>query len=333
MRRLDRFQQSHLLLAFPFAVLQKFGNDQAGAFAARIAYSGLFALFPLLLLLTTALGFILAHDPTLRERVIHSAVGQFPIIGSELKVGHATLKGSGVALAVGVIGTVWGTLGVGETLESAMNTVWNIPYVSWPNLVFRHVRSAGLLLTLGLAAFVSAGLATFASKVASGVSVPLAFLGAVAINLIIFELAFMVLTAEPLTWKDVLLGALVATFFWQVLQALTGWFVTRELKGYSNTYGFFAVVLVLLSWMYLAAQLTLLAVEINVVHKYRLWPRSMTQPPLIEGDRRVFTRLAQFEVRRPEYEVRIRFRDEADGDPQMRSSAGAPRPRSEQDGG
>ena len=43
-RRADRFQQDHGALGFPFAVVQKFGNDQAGSRAALIAYYGLFAL-------------------------------------------------------------------------------------------------------------------------------------------------------------------------------------------------------------------------------------------------------------------------------------------------
>ncbi len=74
-------------------------------------------------------------------------------------------------------------------------------------------------------------------------------------------------------------------------------------------------MIVLLSWMFLAAQLTLLAVEINVVRRDHLWPRSMTQRPLTEGDRQVFARLAHFEVRRPEYAVDVRILPDADSDP------------------
>jgi hypothetical protein len=59
----------------------------------------------------------------------------------------------------------------------------------------------------------------------------------------------------------------------------------------------------------------LLAAEINVVLRYRLWPRSVTQPPLTPADRRVFRRLAQMEVRRPEQEVTAFFTEEADEDP------------------
>jgi hypothetical protein len=75
------------------------------------------------------------------------------------------------------------------------------------------------------------------------------------------------------------------------------------------------VVIALVSWIYLGAHLFLLAAETNVVRHYRLWPRTMTQPPLIEGDRRTLERLARMEVRRPEMEVAITYTDEADHDP------------------
>src|SRR5262245_36707641 len=84
-RRVDRFQQRHVVLGFPWAVMQKFGNDQAGGKAALMAYYGLFALFPLLLLLATILGFVLAGDPALRQDLIDSALSNIPVIGDQLK--------------------------------------------------------------------------------------------------------------------------------------------------------------------------------------------------------------------------------------------------------
>src|SRR6266540_2124069 len=56
LRKVDAFQKRHAALAFPFAVVKKFGDDQAGNLAALIAYYGFFSLFPLLLVLVTALG-------------------------------------------------------------------------------------------------------------------------------------------------------------------------------------------------------------------------------------------------------------------------------------
>ena len=93
-RRVDRFQQRHAALGFPFAVVQKYGNDQAGARAALVAYYGLFALFPLLLLFTTILGWVLHNHEGLRNDIINSALANFPVIGPQLKHDVHSIQGA-----------------------------------------------------------------------------------------------------------------------------------------------------------------------------------------------------------------------------------------------
>jgi YihY family inner membrane protein len=313
----DRFQQRHVVIGFPWAVMQKFGNDQAGGKAALMAYYGLFALFPLLLLLTTILGFALSGDPGLHERLVDSALGYFPVIGDQLRSEVHPLEGNTVALVIGIAGTLYGSLGVGFAAQNAMNTVWNIPYVRWPSFWTRYLRTFGVIGLLGLAVAASTALTGFATAVAHGAAAPvLAVVASSLVNFGLFLLAFMVLTAEPLRPREVAVGAIIATVFWETLQLIGTWYVTRGLRNASPTYGVFAVIITLLSWLYLGSQLTLWAAEINVVLRYRLWPRSVTQPPLTRADRRVFTRLAQMEVRRPEEEIAASFTDEADEDPE-----------------
>lgn len=313
-RRVDRFQQRHPVVAFPFAVVKKYGNDRAGAQATRIAYHGLFSLFPLLLLLTTILGYLLQDNPHLRHQILDSTLGTFPIIGTQLK-STSSLKGNGFALVVGIAGTVYGGFGIGQATEASMNFIWNIRYIEWPNFIFRRLRAMAVVVAIGIAMVTIAVLNVVASRTTSGLVGPLATVGSVAVAMAMFTGAFMVLTAEPLGWRDVVLGAAVATVFWEGLQHLGSWYVRHVLRNADDTYGFFALVIALLSWMYLAAQLTLLAAEIDVVRKYRLWPRSITQPPLTEGDRRMFRRLALMEVRRPEYDVHMELNPSADDDP------------------
>jgi hypothetical protein len=115
--------------------------------------------------------------------------------------------------------------------------------------------------------------------------------------------------------RDVAVGAALATFFWEVLQALGRAYVQYVIGHAAEVYGFFAIVIGLLSWLYIGARLTLLAAEINVVLRYRLWPRSMTQPPFTAQDKAAFVRLAKMEERRPEETVTVRFGEEADRRP------------------
>ena len=77
----------------------------------------------------------------------------------------------------------------------------------------------------------------------------------------------------------------------------------HELRNISQVYGFFAIVLGILWWIYLAAQIVIYSAEINVVRTMRLWPRSLVQPPLTDADRVALRTYALVEQRRPEVEV------------------------------
>jgi YihY family inner membrane protein len=322
-RRVDKFQQSHTVLGFPWAVVQKFGNDQAASKAALIAYYGLFALFPLLLLFTTILGYVLHGNERLRQDLVNSALGTFPIIGTQLQSQAHALEGSGAALVIGALLLLYGAVGLGQASQSAMNGVWNIPYVRRPPFLLRIARAVGVLVLLALSTIGSTVLTGFATLTAHGWPAKVILLvGSLVLNFALILAAYLVMTAAHLRWRDVVLGAALASVFWQTLQAIGSWYVARGLSHNSDTYGFFAVVIVLLSWIYLGAQLFLLAAEINVVLRYRLWPRSMVQPPLTAADREVFERLAQMAVRRPEAELAVAFTAEADRDPLRSSPAG-----------
>src|SRR5205807_1551037 len=97
---------------------------------------------------------------------------------------------------------------------------------------------------------------------------------------------FKVLTAADVGWRELLPGVVVASVAWQALQHLGGFYLDHELKRTSPLYGLFAVVLGLLAWLYLGAQLTMFAAEINVVRARKLWPRSLFGEPLLDADRR-----------------------------------------------
>ena len=116
----------------------------------------------------------------------------------------------------------------------------------------------------------------------------LAFVVSLVLNFGLFWLAFRLATAKDITWRQLWLGAAISAVIWQILQAFGGYFLSHQIAHASPLYGTFALVLGLIAWLYLQAQLTLYAVEINVVRAYRLWPRSLAPPPYTEQDRRAF---------------------------------------------
>src|SRR5438067_8562322 len=104
-RAFDQWQQRHRSVGFPLAVMQKYSDDQGGYLAATITYYAFFSIFPLLLVATTILGYVLRDHPQLERSIIDSALGQLPVIGHQLKT-HS-LGGSGLALALGLVASLW----------------------------------------------------------------------------------------------------------------------------------------------------------------------------------------------------------------------------------
>ncbi len=273
LRSFDRFQRERRYLAAPIGVVKKFGEDEGGSMVSLIAYRAFFSLFPLLLLMTTILGYLLADNPELREKVIDSTLSQFPVIGDQLKGG--TLTGSGVALAVGIVGSVLAGLGVVLEIEKSFDRVWGVADDNRHGFLGSRLRAIGLLVLLGGLAVVS----TVVSGLVAGGSDLLGpvwgILIATALNLIVFGAVFRLLTSGKIAFQALVPGIAIATVGWELLQFLGGWYVSHEVRSATPVYGTFALVIGLLAWIHLGAFFTVLGAEANVVRARRLWPRSL----------------------------------------------------------
>jgi membrane protein len=276
LRAIDRFQRASRPLRFPIAVFKKMDDDEAGQLTALIAYYGFVSLFPLLLVFVTVLGFVLEGDRQAREEIIHSTLGQFPIIGTQLQQNVHSLQGSGVALAVGLIGSLLGGLGITGALQNAFNHAWEIPRERRPNFVAWRLRGLAMLTLLALLAILSTAATGFVAAQTGGAVATLAgVLVALASNLLLFFTAFRLLTAEEIPTRDLLVGVVFGAVTWQLIQHLGSYYVDHVIRHAKDTSGLFAFVLGLLAWLYLGGFITVVAAEINVVRARKLWPRNL----------------------------------------------------------
>ena len=311
LRGIDRWQQRSRWAAPAFGVVRKYGDDRASSLAALLTYYGFLALFPLLLVLATVLGYI--GNEKVSSSVLGSALGQFPVIGQQLgRDAVHPLHGSPIALVVGIVGSIYGSLGVAQVAQRAMADVWNVPNVDRPGYVPRMVRSLGLIavLTAGMVASSVAGwIATAAGRGALARTALLVLLAAV--HVASFGLALRILTPKQVATRGLRPGAVVGGIGYTILLAVGTALVQRQLRHAQALYGQFGFVLGLLGWLYLVAQLALYAAELNVVVERRLWPRSLVQPPLTDADQEVLGAVVRQEERRPEQTVEVDF-EEAD---------------------
>jgi YihY family inner membrane protein len=308
-RSVDGFQQRTFPFNFAFGVVKKFGDDAAGSQAALIAYYGFLSIFPLLLVLVTVLSMVVS--PATEHRVVHSVLSQFPIVGNQLSGAngiHKLKSGSVVGLIVGLVGLVWGSLGITQASQRAMAEVWNVPGVVRPGFLPRLGRSAAFLVVLFLDVIVTtvlAGITTFGEH-SIGVRVAAIFVSLV-VDIGIFVLAFRVLTPKTIKSGCLVRGAVLAGIAWAVLQYVGTELVAHQLRHTSQIYGYFASILGLMAFLFLASEITLYAAEINVVLERHLWPRSIVQPPLTDADLRVLTDIAKVGERRPEQSVDVSY--------------------------
>jgi membrane protein len=304
---IDRRQQRTPGVRFVAAVYKKFSEDQAGQLAALVAYYAFVSIFPLLLVFITVLGFVLEEHPADREKIVHGTLGQFPILSEQLSKVHG-LNGSGLALAVGIVGALLSGMGVTSAAQNAFNRIWHVPFKDRPNFIFSRLRSLAVLAILGTLTIVSTAAAGFVGT--SSHSAPAVVAGVVlafVVNLGLFMSAFALLTAADVGWREYLPGVIVAAVLWQLLQHLGGYYVDHSLKHTQALYGFFALVLGLLAWLYLGAQLVIFAAEVNVVRARKLWPRSFFSEPLLDADRRALTFSAKVEERMEPENVDVSF--------------------------
>jgi YihY family inner membrane protein len=309
-RKADTAQQGVRPIAFAVGVFKKFGDDRGGSLAALLTFYGFLSLFPLLLLLVTILGFFGGSEHSFVQRVENSAFSQFPVVGTKLSTNIHGLQGRSIfGLVVGILFVLWGSQGALQTAQYAQAEIWNIPGVNRPNFWARLGRTASMTVVLGLfllASTVLAGLVTIGHH--GGWAVTGAVVVSLAVNIGLFVVAFRLLTPKQIPWGDMVAGAIVGALGWTALQYLGGLLIEHSLRNTSKEYGTFALVLGLISFLYLAAQVTLYASELNVVRVRHLWPRGMVQPPLTAADKEVLSSIALEGKRRPEQYVSTGFR-------------------------
>jgi uncharacterized BrkB/YihY/UPF0761 family membrane protein len=311
-RKVDGWQQGHRLPGLVFGVIKKYGDDRGSVLALVLGYYAFMALFPLLLALTTILGFI--GNAHLANSVIGSTLKQFPVFGQQ--IGQDTshpLTGSVLGLVIGLLGLLYGGLGVTQAAQHAMAQVWNVPGVVRPGYPVRLLRGLLLLVTLGLGMAVSAGVSGLVTVAGHTLPFRVVFVGAgLVINIGLSIAMFRVLTPKTVAFRCLLVGAISAAIGYTVLLTIGTGLIQHQLRHAQPVYGPFALVLGLIGWLYLVAQVVVYSAEANVVVMRHLWPRSIVQPPLTDADKRVLHDIAKQEQRRPEQRVGVGFEPNAE---------------------
>lgn len=327
----DGVQRRWSVLGYPIGVIYKYFDDQGNYLAAIITYYAFVAIFPLLLLGSTILGFFLEGDPERQQELLDSALAQFPIIGDQLGRPEG-LTGSTTVIVVGSLVALYGALGLGQALQNTLNVAWGVPRNSRPNPILLRLKSLALLLTAGAAVLAISGLSILAShtevlgEYLSDFRWPITLL-TVTVNTLVLTALFRVGAARShAIWTGSVPGAVVASLLWLLLQSLGALYVTNVVTTTTGMNQTFALVLGLIGVIWLAAVIGVFGIEVNVVLDRRLWPRALLTPftdrvNLTDADRRAYASYARAQRHKGFETVEVTF-----------AQVGLPMPDDEDDG-
>jgi membrane protein len=320
--RVDAFQRRHPAVGFPLAVLYKFIDDQGNYLAAVVTYYAFVSIFPMLLIASSVLGFVLQGNADLRDEVLNGALSQFPIVGTEL--GKPTgLQGSTSAVVFGTLAALYGVLGLGQAAQNAVNVAWAVPRNSRLNPLLSRASSLALLVLAGLTVLAVTVLTSIVSH--AEVFGPdfnrglgwLLKLASLVLNALVLAAMMRLATTARQSFRSSLPGAVAVALMWQLLQQAGGTYVNRVIARVSDVNAVFAIVLGLLALLYIASVMAVIGLEINVVLAKRLFPRSLLTPftdavDLTEGDRQAYAGYAKAQRHKGFERVRVSFRRRRD---------------------
>ncbi len=276
--------------------VKSWSNDYAPSMGAAISYYTVFSLAPLLVIVIAIAGAAFGRE-AVQGLISDQLSGLMGPRGAEMVEGLvASASDTDRGLVAGLISffvLLVGATTVFAELQSALDRIWKVPEAKKPSGIFGLLRarllSFGLILgvafLLMVSLVVSATLAAFggwAGTLMPGWETVLQLLNlAVSLGIltVLFAMIFKLMPSTPVGWRDVWVGAFVTAVLFEVGKLLIGLYIGKS--GMTESFEAAGALVILLAWVYYAAQIFLLGAEFTKAfadaHGSLSGPRKATQ--------------------------------------------------------
>ena len=262
-KKLQAARARHAWVDVVVGTMKRYSEDDAGSYAAALTYYAFFAIFPLLLFAAAGVGYATFGNEELTSELISKGVESVPLIRDALSEEGLALiqKNKDTIAGIGLVLALYTGTGMIVALEHALNKVHHVDEEG--NWFQKRLNAIRWLVVIGIAGAGSLTLTSVAAAIDGAPGKSLGYLGAFAIDIVIFATAFKFLVATKLSWRDVLPGALVAATAFSALKGFGAAYLAQGQATRTATYGTLAGAATLLVASYLISQVTLLAAEVN----------------------------------------------------------------------
>jgi membrane protein len=264
------------------AVVEAFIADDALSRGASISFYTVTSIGPVLFIAVAIAGLVFgeaAARGAISEQ-LGGLMGQEAADLVERVVQGASGKSTGIiASVIGVITLLITASGVFGEMQSALNKIWKAqpPGGTISRLVRARIASLGLVAALGFLLLVSLVISALLAALADYIDVRLPF-GALMLHMlhltmsfalisVMFAAIYKVLPDVKLSWRDVMIGAVVTALLFSLGKFLIGLYLAHS--AMASAYGAAGSLIVILMWVYYSAQIFLLGAEFTKVHASR----------------------------------------------------------------
>jgi len=263
-------------------------EDKAPRLGAAFAFYTIFSIAPLLIIAIAIAAAVLGQKAAQGQiqQQIQGAIG--PAAAKTVQdMIEATAKARGTGLRASILGiliSLWGASNLFGQLQDSLNTIWEVTpkpsgglwiVVRQRFLAFVMVLGMGLLLLATLLA--SAVVGSFGAYVSEHLGIPMVslqvlnFVIALLSTTLFFACLFKVLPDAQVQWRDVGVGSILTAILFGVGRLGLGLYLGRS--GVSSAYGAAGSLIVVLLWIYYAAQILFFGAEFTQVFANRFGSR------------------------------------------------------------
>jgi membrane protein len=254
-------------------------DDFAPSMGAALSYYTFFSLAPLLVILIALAGLLFGREAVEGDIFLRlkDALGADAAIMIETLVRNASNpRSAALAVITGVVTLLIGATTAFGELQSALDRIWRAPpppKSGWWSFLCRRGFAFAMVLVIGFLLLVSlvvaAALSAF-TKWWSGwwgtvmLMHATNVLASFALVTFLFAMIYKILPRARIEWKDVWVGSAMTALLFTAGKACIGVYLGNS--GIASAYGAAGSVVVVLLWVYYAAQIYLLGAEFTYVY-------------------------------------------------------------------
>jgi membrane protein len=258
----------------------KWSEDHAQGLGAALAFYTVFSLAPLLLIVIAIAGLVFGQEAAEGQIIgqIQGLVGEESAVAIQGILENVRKPATGlIATALATVTLLFGATGVFAQLQEALNTIWGVETKPGLGILqilrnrflsFLTVLGSGFLLLASLV--LSAGLAAIGHRLEYLLSGPgfliqvINFLVSFGVITALFAMIYKMLPDVSIQWSDVWIGAGMTSLLFTIGKFLIGLYLGKSDVGV--VYGAAGSLIVILLWVYYAAQIFLLGAEFTAVY-------------------------------------------------------------------